>query len=218
MLAKFAFRLVTGLAPSVAWKCMWIYGYKGFKAVRAYKRRLAEDVLYPPFMFIALTNTCNLRCEGCWVEKEGKARNLPAADLDKLIESGKRNDAYYYTLLGGEPFLYKGLMDIFERHSDCYFQVITNGMFFTEENTRRLRQLGNVTPLISIDGMQEQNDLRRGKGVFEALEKGLDLLRAQKLFFGVATTATGKNMDEVMSDDYVRHFIDKGAMYLWYYI
>ncbi|MDJ0836326.1 MAG: radical SAM protein [Acidobacteriota bacterium] len=218
MLTRFAFRLATELAPNVAMKCAYLYGYKGFKAIRAYKKRLRDDVLYPPFMFIALTNTCNLRCQGCWVEKEGKQRNLPREDLDALIETGKKQNAYYYTLLGGEPFLYKRLLDVFERHSDCYFQVITNGMFFTEENVQRLRKLGNVTPLISIDGMQEQNDMRRGEGVFASIEKGLALLKKYKLFYGVATTATGKNMDEVMSDEYVKFFIDRGVMYLWYYI
>jgi len=218
MLTRFAYRFATGIAPSVAAKAAYLYGYKGFKAVRSYKKRLADDVLYPPFMFIALTNTCNLRCEGCWVEKDGKQRSLPSQDLDALINTGKKQNAYYYTLLGGEPYLYKGLFEIFERHSDCYFQVITNGMFFTEENVRRLRKLGNVTPLISIDGMQEQNDMRRGEGVFEAIDKGLALLKKYKLFYGIATTATGKNMGEVMSDEYIQHFMDRGAMYMWYYI
>ena len=218
MLFQFAYRMATGLAPGVAMKTAYLYGFKGFKAIRAYKKRLRDDVLYPPFMFVALTNTCNLRCQGCWVEKEGRARHLPEDQLDTIIESGKAQKANYYTLLGGEPFLYKNLMDVFARHKDCYFQVITNGMFFTEENVRKLRKLGNVTPLISIDGMEEQNDMRRGAGVFAKIEDGLQLLQKQKLFYGVATTATGKNMDEVMSDDYVRHFIDRGAMYLWYYI
>lgn len=218
MLMQYAYRMATGLAPSVAMKTAYLYGFKGYKAVRAYKKRLKNDVLYPPFMFVALTNTCNLRCQGCWVEKVGKARHLSEEDLDAIIENGKKQKAYYYTLLGGEPFLYKKLMSVFERHKDCYFQVITNGMFFNDENTRKLRQLGNVTPLISIDGMEEQNDMRRGKGVFQKIEDGIGLLKKQKLFYGVATTATGKNMDEVMSDEYVQHFIDRGAMYLWYYI
>lgn len=218
MLLQYAYRMATGLSPNVAMKTAYLYGYKGFKAIRAYKKRLRNDVLYPPFMFVALTNTCNLRCQGCWVEKVGKARHLPEDQLDAIIENGKAQNAYYYTLLGGEPFLYKSLMKVFERHNDCYFQVITNGMFFTEENTKKLRKLGNVTPLISIDGMQEQNDMRRGKGVFEKIEQGLALLKKNKLFYGVATTATGKNMNEVMSDDYIQHFIDRGAMYLWYYI
>ncbi|CAM2068527.1 Radical SAM protein [Sulfidibacter corallicola] len=218
MLFKYAYRMATGLAPNVAFKAAYLYGFKGMKAIHAYKKRLANDVLYPPFMFVALTNTCNLRCQGCWVEKVGKARHMSTDDLDAIIESGKRQKAYYYTLLGGEPFLHKSLFDILERHSDCYFQIITNGMFFTEENVARMRRLGNVTPLISIDGMEEQNDLRRGEGVFAKIMEGLDLLKRHKLFYGLATTATGKNMDEVMSDEYVRMFIDRGAMYLWYYI
>ena len=218
MLTKLAFRFATELSPRVAYKAAYLYGFKGYKAIRAYKKRLKNDELYPPFMFIALTNTCNLRCQGCWVEKEGKARHITADNLDALIETGKKQNAYYYTLLGGEPFLHKNLFSILERHNDCYFQIITNGMFFTEENTKRLAKLGNATPLISIDGLEEQNDLRRGQGVWKAIDKGLDLLKKYKIFYGVATTATGKNMDEVMSDDYAQHFIKKGALYLWYYI
>ena len=218
MLFKYAYRFATEISPRVAWKCAHLYGYKGFKAIRAYKKRLRQDELYPPFMFIALTNTCNLRCQGCWVEKDGKARHISPEDIDTIIGNGKKQKAYYYTLLGGEPFLHKNLMDILQRHDDCYFQVITNGMFFTEEIVAQIRRRGNMTPLISIDGLEEQNDRRRGPGVWRAIDHGLDLLKKEKLFYGVATTATGKNMDEVMSDDYVRHFIDKGAMYLWYYI
>ncbi len=218
MLARFTYRMATELAPKVAYKAAYLYGFKGMKAIHSYKKRLKNDVLYPPFMFVALTNTCNLRCQGCWVEKVGKARHMPTEDIDAIIENGKKQNAYYYTLLGGEPFLHKNLLSIFERHSDCYFQVITNGMFFSEEVVQKLAKLGNVTPLISIDGMETQNDMRRGEGTFTKIMEGLDRLRKYKLFFGIATTATGKNMEEVMSDDYVKMFIDKGAMYLWYYI
>ncbi|CAM2009379.1 radical SAM/SPASM domain-containing protein [Acanthopleuribacter pedis] len=218
MLARFTYRMATELAPNVAFKAAYLYGFKGMKAIHSYKRRLKNDELYPPFMFVALTNTCNLRCQGCWVEKVGKARHMTPEDIDAVIENGKKQNAYYYTLLGGEPFLHKNLMSIFERHNDCYFQVITNGMFFSEETVQKLRDLGNVTPLISIDGMQDQNDMRRGEGTFKTIMDGLDRLKKHKLFFGIATTATGKNMEEVMSDEYVNMFIEKGAMYLWYYI
>jgi MoaA/NifB/PqqE/SkfB family radical SAM enzyme len=43
-------------------------------------------------------------------------------------------------------------------------------------------------------------------------------LQRRKILYGVATTVTGKNLDEVLSDRYVRYFIDRGAMYLWYYV
>jgi MoaA/NifB/PqqE/SkfB family radical SAM enzyme len=218
MLLKLAYRALTELNPRVAMKAAHLYCFKGMKAVSAYKRRLKRGELYPPFTFIALTNTCNLRCHGCWVEKEGTAHYLSSEDIDNIIVRGKQHNAYYYTLLGGEPFMHKGIWDIFEKHSDCYFQTITNGMLFTPENVKRLKDAGNVTPLISIDGWKEQNDLRRGAGVYAAADEGLDRLKAAGLLFGTACTATGLNMEEVMSDAYIEHFIKKGAMYIWYYV
>jgi len=218
MLTRFAYRALTELSTKTLWKAGYLYAYKGWKAIRAYKKRLKNGELYPPFMFIALTNTCNLRCKGCWVEKEGNARYLAEKDLDALIESGKKQNAYYYTLLGGEPFMYKNIWDIFRRHKDCYFQVITNGMFFTPANAARLAEAGNVTPLISVDGWSDDNDERRGDGVFDAIEEGFARLREHKIMFGIATTATATNKDDVMSDEYVEYFIRQGAMYLWYYV
>ena len=67
-------------------------------------------------------------------------------------------------------------------------------------------------------GLQESNDQRRGQGVFESVLEGIARLKQEKILFGVATTITGPNLDEVLSDRYVRQFIDRGAMYLWYYI
>ncbi|MEM8961793.1 MAG: radical SAM protein [Acidobacteriota bacterium] len=218
VLARLGWRVLSELSPRALSKMLYLYGAKGAFAIWAYERRLKRGELYPPFLFIAVTNTCNLRCHGCWVEKEGTAHFLDQDDLNRMIESGKKRRAHYYTLLGGEPYLWKGIWDVFERHSDCYFQTITNGMLFTDDNVERLRRAGNVTPLISLDGFESQNDLRRGAGVWKAAHEGMDKLKDAKLFYGVATTATGLNMHEVMSDDFVEHFVAKGAMYLWYYV
>ncbi|MDA8020075.1 MAG: radical SAM protein [Thermoanaerobaculia bacterium] len=218
VLLRLALRVATELSPRALWKMLYLYAAKGAGAIWAYKRRLAKGELYPPFLFIAITNSCNLRCHGCWVEKEGEGHVLGLDEIDLMIESGKRRKSYYYTLLGGEPFLVKDIWKIFETHSDCYFQTITNGMIFTEANVERLKRLGNVTPLVSLDGFEQQNDLRRGDGVWQAAMKGLERLKEAKLFYGIATTATGLNLEEVMSDEYVEYFIERGAMYIWYYV
>jgi MoaA/NifB/PqqE/SkfB family radical SAM enzyme len=114
--------------------------------------------------------------------------------------------------------LYPGWWEILNRHRDCYFQIITNGMFLNEENVRAIRQAGNVTPLVSLDGFAQENDRRRGEGVFAAAVEGIGRLRKHRILFGVATTVTGPNLDEVVSDRYVRSFVERGAMYLWYYV
>lgn len=165
----------------------------------------------------ALTSACNLRCHGCWIESK-TTRELSLDDIERLIAAGKRQKSFFYTLLGGEPFLYAGLWEIIERHPECYFQIITNGMFLDDETARRIRQAGNVTPLVSIDGLRADNDDRRGEGVFDAAMEGLGHLKRYKILYGVATTVTGRNFSEVLSDAYVEHFIQAGAMYLWYYV
>ena len=218
MLARLAYRLATEVSPRLAAKAGYLWAYKGMHAVGAYKRRVRRGELFPPFLFLALTNACNLRCHGCWIESQGKPNSLSVDDIETVIASGKRQKSYFYTLLGGEPMLYRDLWTIVERHPDCYFQIITNGMFFTEENVGRIRRAGNITPLVSIDGLQEQNDARRGEGVFLAATEGLARLQREKILYGVATTVTGENLDEVLTDGYVRGFIDRGAMYLWYYV
>ncbi|MFZ5833224.1 MAG: radical SAM/SPASM domain-containing protein [Planctomycetota bacterium] len=218
MLLRLSYRTLTEVSPRLLTKAAHLWVYKGMRAVKGYRRRVARGELFPPFLFLALTSACNLRCHGCWIDTQGRAWSLSPDDVDAIIAAGKRQQAYFYTLLGGEPMIYPGLWGVLQRHPECYFQIITNGMFFSDENVARLVRLGNVSPLVSIDGLQAHNDARRGAGVFEAALKGIERLQHAKMLYGVATTVTGANLDEVLSDDYVRHFIRHGAMYLWYYV
>ncbi len=218
MLFRIAYRMATEVSPRCLLKAAHLWVWKGVRAVRAYRKRTRRGELFPPFLFLALTHACNLRCNGCWIQTRDTPKQLPLDDVHRLIEAGKRQKAYFYTLLGGEPMIYPQLWDIVQTHPECYFQIITNGMFFDAANVDRLRRFGNVTPLVSIDGFAAENDARRGQGTFEAAVEGIERLQKAKVLFGVATTVTGRNLDEVTADDYVRYFIDRGAMYLWYYV
>ena len=70
---------------------------------------------------------------------------LPEDELETIITAGKKQRAHYYTLLGGEPMMYPKLLDIFAKHRDCYFQVITNGMLFNEANVKHYRKSDAIT-------------------------------------------------------------------------
>ncbi len=218
MLLKFARRAATEISPRLLAKAGYLWIFKAMRTMRVSRRRAKQGQLSPPFLMLALTSACTLRCRGCWIDTGGPPSSLSAEQVDAIIASGRRNKTYYYTLLGGEPLIYPGLWDLLARHGNCYFQIITNGISLDEATAARIRKLGNVTPLVSIDGMEEQNDARRGPGVFQQVDRGLRNLQQEKILYGVATTVTGANFDEVMSDEYVQHFIDRGAMYLWYYI
>ena len=129
--------------------------------MNAFEKRMAKDEpFFPAFLMVSVTETCNLACKGSWVSRGGR-KQLTLKQLDGIISEGKKHGAYFYGLLGGEPLMYKGLLDVMEKHSDCYFQLCTNGTLITDDIALRLKRMGNVTPLISIEGLEEESDLRR---------------------------------------------------------
>lgn len=218
MIFRFTYRALTEVSPRLNYKALRLWVWKGLFALRAYQKRLKKGELFPPFLFFALTNACNLRCRGCWIATQGKPDSLDFEEVDHAIRESAKYGVFYHTLLGGEPFLYPRMWELIEKHPECFFQIITNGEFLDEKNVARIRKLGNITPLISIDGSEAENDQRRGEGSYQSAIEGARRLQKAKVLYGVATVATGNNVDTIMNEEYVQNFIDLGAMYLWYYI
>ncbi|MGL4593888.1 MAG: radical SAM/SPASM domain-containing protein [Thermoguttaceae bacterium] len=218
MLFRLSYRAVREVSWRLLWKAGVLWCAKGFFALKAYKKRLRNNILFPPFLFFGLTNACNLRCRGCWVASPNEATILPFEAMQNAISVAQKQSVYFYTLLGGEPFLASSMWEIMQQHPESYFQVITNGQFLSAENVARLKKLGNVSPLVSIDGLETENDYRRGIGTFAKAIDGCKELQKQHLLYGVATVVTGKNFEEVVTEEYAKKFIDLGAMYLWFYV
>ena len=216
MIVKFFFRTLSEVSWRLLFKAGWLWCTKGLFALRAFKKRCKKGILFPPFLFFSLTGACNLRCRGCWVSPSPK--ELSVEMMNTAIEIGQKNSVYFYTLLGGEPFLAPSMWTVMDRHPEAYFQVITNGQFLDAENVARLKKLGNVSPLVSIDGLETDNDARRGAGTFAKAIDGCRELQKQKMLYGVATVVTAENFESVVTEDFVRKFIDLGALYLWFYV
>lgn len=173
----------------------------------------------PPFLFLSLTNRCNLRCQGCWV-----ATDAPPADLDlesacRLIRSARRRGARFFGLLGGEPLLYPHLWELLARFRDCTFQLLTNGTLLDDDAATRLARLGHVTPLISIEGSEIVSDTRRGgQNVLARSLAGLDACIGHGLVTGTASSLCATNLHDLLSDAFLDGLIDRGVMYHWYYL
>jgi len=139
--------------------------------------------------------------------------------MDDLIGQAKAMGNAYFGLLGGEPLMHRELTDILARHRDCYFQVFTNGHFITDELAREFRRLGNVTPMISIEGNELVSDQRRGGSeVFNRSLEGLRTCVRHKLLTGVCTSLCQTNLDELLTEAWLDRCIELGAMYVWYYV
>lgn len=217
--AKAAFRVPKECSPRLVWKFMYNFGFKSaINLNRFEKRQRKGDPFFPAFIMISITESCNLACSGCWVTGGGK-KALSAEQVDGIIEECKKNGSYFFGILGGEPLVFKGLFEILEKHSDCYFQVFTNGTLLTEEVAMRFKKMGNVTPLISIEGLEEESDIRRGKdNVYARTLSGVRACKKAKLIFGASASICKSNFNDLVNRKYVDLIAKEGAHYLWYYI
>jgi MoaA/NifB/PqqE/SkfB family radical SAM enzyme len=211
--------MVREIDPRLLAKCAWNLGVGGVLSVRAFERRRQQGRYFPAFLFLSVTDRCNLKCQGCWVTTNQPAQALDPAAIDSLICQAKRERCRFFGLLGGEPLLYPQLFEILGRQRDCYFQLFTNGTLLTADVAAELRRLGNVTPLISLDGLEQVSDERRGGGrVFARSLEGLEHCRRHKLLTGVATSVCKSNFQELVSEKFARDLCRRGVHYLWYYL
>ncbi len=206
-------------SPRLVWKFLYNFCWRNLRNMAAFEKRQAKGLpFFPAFVMISITEACNLSCSGCWVSSGGR-RRLSLQQIDGIITQGKRKGSYFFGILGGEPLLYKGLLDLLEKHSDCYFQLFTNGILLTDEVAARLKRMGNVTPLISIEGLEDESDSRRGKDdVYARTLRGVRACKKAKLIFGVAASICRSNYDDLVTREHIERVAREGALYLWYYI
>ncbi|MDQ3815698.1 MAG: radical SAM protein, partial [Armatimonadota bacterium] len=149
MIFQMAHRMMNETDPRLVWKLAYNMGYKGIRSVQLYKKRLRRGEHFPPFLFISIINSCQLRCQGCWVDVAAPRKMISLDDWNRVINDAKKHGNSYFGILGGEPFMHPQLLDMLAAHPDCYFQIFTNGQLITDEVARELRRIGNATPLIS---------------------------------------------------------------------
>ncbi len=212
-------RLLIEPDKRLLWKFAYNFGYKGMRSIQKFQKRLKRGEYFPAFLFLSVTNACNLACQGCWVSQSNPAKEISPGTLDNVITECKAQGACFFGILGGEPLLYDGLFEVFEKHPDCYFLLFTNGMMITDAVAKEMRRIGNISPLISIEGLEEVSDVRRGgEGVYEQSMAGLANCTKNRLVTGVCTSVCKSNIDDLASEKFVNDVAALGAHYLWYYI
>lgn len=212
-------RMLTEPDKRLLWKFAYNFGFKGMRSIEKFQKRLKRGEYFPAFLFLSVTNACNLACQGCWVSPSNPPKQIPPDTLDNVITECKAQGSCFFGILGGEPLLYDGLFKIFEKHPDCYFLLFTNGTMITDAVAKEMRRIGNISPLISIEGLKEVSDVRRGgKNVYEQTLAGLANCRANRLVTGICTSVCKSNIDDLASEKFVNAAAALGAHYLWYYI
>jgi len=218
MFPSLALRILRTTDPRLLGKFLWNFGFKGLLSVERFKRRIKRGEYFPPFLYLSILNSCNLRCQGCWVDVEADRVEIDLETLNRTITDAKAHGNAFFGILGGEPFMHPELLDLLAAHPDAYFQIFTNGQFITDKVAKSLRQIGNATPLISIEGRELVSDERRGKkDVFNRTMRGLDACLRERILTGVATSVCQSNIEELCTESWLRELIARGVHYVWFH-
>ncbi|KPL19936.1 MAG: hypothetical protein AMJ92_00255 [candidate division Zixibacteria bacterium SM23_81] len=181
-----------------------------------------NEVAYPGFLTISPTKACNLYCKGCYAASSSADQvKLDYEIFSRIIDEKTRLWNSHFTVIsGGEPFLYrdkgKNLLDIAREHSDNFFLVYTNGILIDRALASSLAEVGNITPAISVEGLEAETDFRRGKGVHRRILQAFGNLRNFGVPFGISVTATRDNAELVVSKEFMDfYFRQQGVLYAW---
>ncbi|GIW79895.1 MAG: radical SAM protein [Gemmatales bacterium] len=219
MYLQMARRMLFETDKRLLWKLFWNMGVKGMLSVEKFKRRLRRGDVFPPFLYVSIINSCNLRCQGCWVDVSAKQEIIRPEAFHRLVRQAQEMGNVFFGIVGGEPFMHPHLLDMLAEHPACYFQVFTNGQFITDDRAKRMRRLGNVTPLISVEGNEFVSDQRRGgKRVYSKTMQGLQNCLKNKLLTGVCTSVCQTNIDDLVTEKWIDRLIDMGVFYTWFHV
>lgn len=196
----------------------FVHGYYGDNLKKRARFNEKNGFFPPTVLLSSITQKCNYDCEGCWAHEYEVKEDLTFEQWKKVFDEARDEmGVHIMPVVGGEPFIRKDFLDLVELYPDCMFFVFTNGSLLTPELVKRIKKLGNVAPMFSLNGWEESNDAIRGKGSFQKVMEKMDLLKKEGVFFGASVTATRYNTEEVVSDKFMKMLSDKGSLWSWFF-
>ena len=148
------------------------------------------------------TRRCNLKCAHCYahsndIRYEGE---LTTAEGKSLIDDLARSGSPVILFSGGEPLLREDLPELarYARERGMRAVISTNGTLITGEKADVLKEIGLSYVGVSLDGLQQTNDLFRGKsGAFEQALQGIRNCRDRGIKVGLRFTINRRNAGEI---------------------
>lgn len=176
----------------------------------------------PITIVIEPTDRCNLHCPGCYAKSSCDGSDLSYERMVQVVQEAIDMGVTLITLTGGEPFLRerqdRTLTRLGERFHDRGFLIYTNGTQIDEDIARRMGEVGNLFPAISVEGFEHQTDARRGRGTYQQNRQVRRLLARHAVMAGFSATVTRQNAESICSDAFIDLRIEEGDLFGWFFL
>jgi len=156
----------------------------------------------PETLHLALTNTCDQTCTGCFYSR-GKADQeiYMAAELfQHILDMASRHHVFQFAFGGGEPLLHPRILEFVKRSRDKNIvpNITTNGNRLTPELARDLKEAGLGQIQISLDAADEDLNEKTRPNHAAAL-KAVAACWDSDLRFGINALVTRENFRKLPS-------------------
>lgn len=184
-------------------KDLYITKQKNMTALAEYQRKLWKNPQLS-YLFLEVTDCCNLKCKHCGSGCLSTNRNyLPFETAQRVLdEVAKEYDAsqIFICITGGEPLLNKDLFKIiaYSKHLNFSCGITTNGTLLSETVGEQFKNAGLDTISISLDGLEKtHNDFRCSPSAFLQALTGIRNAKKAGLYPEVVTVVHKNNLKEL---------------------
>lgn len=164
----------------------------------------------PHAIVIHIGMNCSLQCQGCLCKSDPNLA-MPLSEIDRLVSEARELGIHQIVVTGGDPFINDSLLKVYEKYDDVEFMVMTNGSLLNDQRCLMLSKLGNVLPLITLEGNKEQMSQLIQPATYQDIITSLERLKANGILFGVVTPLKQSTFKFVTSDDFILPLIRKGS-------
>ena len=178
--------------------------------LRIYTQKINKDGRHGS-VIMEITKRCNQQCPHCYSRSQ-RNKSMKAKTIKQIIKLVRNNYKHIF-ITGGEPTLDKRVLTIAKTNPDIMFFMFTNGGPISPAYAKKLSLVGNLIPILSIDGYSpKQHDYFKGKGSYRRVMRAIKALNAAHLAWGYLSMVTNINAREVLSKKFVRNMKQKGAI------
>lgn len=161
-------------------------------------KTMLENRIFKQF-YIALTNRCNLRCIMCTTTTHPHEleQELPLEQWKRIIDNIIRFKVESIGFGGGEPFIRKDVLAELVKMAAAkgvVVNIITNATLLDKgflEDVKKYKS--KIIFLLSLDGLEQENDSIRGNGVFKKVMAAAYLLKSYDWQFFITSVLMPQN-------------------------
>jgi mycofactocin radical SAM maturase len=144
-----------------------------------------------------ITHQCNLRCVHCLSDStEASDNELDFTECQRIVDQLAELKVFEINFGGGEPLLKDFFLPLLNyiHKKGIVTCVSTNGTVFTDEAIDCFDNNPLVNVQVSLDGATPQvNDAIRGRGTFDIIINGIELLAGKNIPLSINAVVTSRN-------------------------